>query len=367
MTAEPLAHPDTAAGPQPAFADGRLQLLTPGYVALADLASYDDELFAYLMFDYIRHRPLLRGSTLLLSYDAGAVNRRYTLTLRGQPDLLSAIADFASVELPGNPSTGSSRLVPAGLADGLAKQTEIFVSAYNLPVRRKLEDLAPNNLSAYLRRFIQFKSATDPRIRLKLEPVPRPLTGEAAQQLAGDIITVAQFFSLPLDFFLGIGAMENNYMNIRGDLEHSIWKRRPAPDDIVLERRSGRVRILNDSAGVWQITRETLRYAHALVQRDSRDYSALPDHLIPPDELLMNEVSPTVLTTYAGVLLRDLLDRFDGDVTLAVSAYNGGPARPNLKYGAGVHKAAEHARRVLEQAAALNGESVVKTTWLRRP
>ena len=76
-------------------------------------------------------------------------------------------------------------------------------------------------------------------------------------------------------------------------------------------------------------------------------------------------VSPDVLTTYAGLLLRDLLDRFDGNVTLAVSAYNGGPGRPNLKYGEGAEKAATHARRVLEQAAALNGESVMRTTWLR--
>jgi hypothetical protein len=50
-----------------------------------------------------------------------------------------------------------------------------------------------------------------------------------------------------------------------------------------------------------------------------------------------------VLTTYVGLLLRDLLDLFEGDVTLAVSGYNGGPARPNLRYGAGVHRAASHA------------------------
>jgi hypothetical protein len=30
-----------------------------------------------------------------------------------------------------------------------------------------------------------------------------------------------------------------------------------------------------------------------------------------------------------------------------------------------VRVAAEHARRVMEQAAALNGESVVEMTWLR--
>jgi soluble lytic murein transglycosylase-like protein len=72
-----------------------------------------------------------------------------------------------------------------------------------------------------------------------------------------------------------------------------------------------------------------------------------------------------VLTTYVGLLLRDLLDLFEGDVTLAVSGYNGGPARPNLRYGAGVHRAASRARRVLEQSAALKGEKVVNMTWMR--
>jgi hypothetical protein len=50
-----------------------------------------------------------------------------------------------------------------------------------------------------------------------------------------------------------------------------------------------------------------------------------------------------------------------------VSAYNGGPARPNFKYGEGVERAAQHARRVVEQAAVLNGESVVEMQWLRAP
>ena len=125
-------------------------------------------------------------------------------------------------------------------------------------------------------------------------------------------------------------------MNVRGDLNNSIWKRRPAPDDIVLERKRGRVRVLNDSAGVWQITRETLRYVHQLYQRDTRDYSKLPEHLRPPKQLQVQEVDPQVLTTYAGLLFRDLLDRFDGDVSLAVGAYNGGPGRPNMRSRTGL-------------------------------
>jgi hypothetical protein len=351
--------------PDPVFVNDRLALITPGYIITTEVAAYHDELFAYLMFDSLRRHPVLRRSELLLFYNPRAESKPYRLILRGQTDLTAALADVMAVQFPGGGSALNWHLTPSARVSAIERQTRLFVSAYNLPVRRKLEDLPREALASYLRRFIQFKSTTDPRIRRRIEPVPSPLTMEDARHLAGDIITVAEFYSLPIEFFLGIGAMENNYMNVRGDLEHSVWKRRAAPDDVVLQRRRGRVRVLNDSAGVWQITRETLRYAHSLVRRDGRDYLLLPEHLRPPEHLNVNEVNPQVLTTYAGVLLRDLLDRFDGDVTLAVSAYNGGPGRPNLRYGEGVRVAAEHARRVLEQAAALNGESVVRTTWLR--
>jgi hypothetical protein len=351
--------------PTPSWRQQHLELTVPGYVATATLAEYRDELLAFLMFDYFRRNAALGASTLLLTFDHSEPNAPYRLIVRGDDNLLEAFSDIASLENAGTVQRGTRQMLPSARVEAFARQTSLFESAYNLPVKQKLEHLPKATLTAYLRRFIRFKSVTDPRIRRRLEPIPKPLSSEQAQQLAGDILTIANFYSLPLDFFLGIGAMENNYMNVRGDLKHSIWKRRPAPDDVVLERRRGRVRILNDSAGVWQITRETLRYAHTLAMRDQRDYSQLPEHLRPPPELKVTEVSPTVLTTYAGVLLRDLLDRFNGDVNTAVSAYNGGPANPNFRYGAGVRTAAEHARRVVEQAAALNGETVVQMRWLR--
>jgi len=46
----------------------------------------------------------------------------------------------------------------------------------------------------------------------------------------------------------------------------------------------------------------------------------------------VNDVDHGVLTTFAGLLLRDLLDRFNGDVSLAVAAYNGGPGNPSRRY-----------------------------------
>jgi hypothetical protein len=353
--------------PTPSWHERNVELIVPGYTLTATVAEYHDELFAFLMFDYLRRTAALGGSTLMLTFDHSEADALYRILVRAADNVITALSDMVALENAGTLQRGTRRLLPTARVEAFTRQTSLFESAYNLPVKQKMEHLPRAALNAYLRRFIRFKSATDPRIRRRLEPIPTPLSSEQAQHLAGGILTIAEFYALPLDFFLGIGAMENNYMNVRGDLKHSIWKRRPAPDDVVLERRGGRVRVLNDSAGVWQITRETLRYAHILVGRDKRDYSLLPEHLRPPAVLKMNEVSPPVLTTYAGVLLRDLLDRFEGDVNAAVSAYNGGPANPNFRYGEGVRRAAEHARKVVEQAAVLNGETVVRMTWLRNP
>ncbi len=115
--------------------------------------------------------------------------------------------------------------------------------------------------------------------------------------------------------------------------------------------------VSNDSIGLWQITRETLRYAHALFLRDKRDYSRLSERLRPPRTLELDLTDSHVLTTYAGLLLRDLLDRFNGDIEKAVGAYNGGPRNPNLRYAAGVQTVAEYARNILERVTAMNEQA----------
>jgi hypothetical protein len=146
--------------------------------------------------------------------------------------------------------------------------------------------------------------------------------------------------------------MENNYMDVPGDLEHTSWKRRAEPGDIVLRKARGRVLVRNNALGVWQITRETLRYGHSLYLKDERDYSVLPDHLRPARQLDFAAIKPGQLTTYAGLLFRDLLDYFHGDTAKAIGAYNGGPANPVETYERGVNRVASYARRVLAHAAA---------------
>ncbi len=232
-------------------------------------------------------------------------------------------------------------------------QSHMFDVAYGVPTEQKLESLNSFQLLPALARFLVFKSQTDNRVLGRSDAAPRPLTREQATQLAADILDVAQFYSLPLDYFLGVGAMENDYMDVDGDLTHAVWKKRAQRDDIVLRRSRKRVMVSDYAIGTWQITRETLRVAHQLYLKDKRDYRLLPARLRPPRELDLNSVDDAVLTTYAGLLLRGLLDHFGGDIDKATGAYNGGVKTPNPAYAAGVKTVAVYARRVLEHATAL--------------
>jgi hypothetical protein len=135
---------------------------------------------------------------------------------------------------------------------------------------------------------------------------------------------------------------------------------RASLSDIVLRRRRKRVLVSDYSVGAWQITRETLRAAHRLYLQDRRDYSLLPEHLRPSRELNLNTLHGPVLTTYAGLLLRELLDHYHGDVQEAIGAYNGGTVAPNLRYALAVAGIADYARRILEHAPILLADDPTK-------
>jgi hypothetical protein len=362
---KPLLHVLSPPPPVRFAPDGKSVVRYRGSVFITRIATFRDELFAYLMYQHYRSSAPFKKEKLLLTYRKHQNVPEYQIVLVLSDDIIGSVERVAQLKAARLIESFDWKLVPEGTITYYESQTRLFVSAYNLPVKRKMEELSKEELRSLVRRFIRFKSTTDPRVRSRIEPVPNVLSRGDAERLAGDIIAVSEFYGLPLEFVLGVGAMENNYMNVRGDLKHSIWKRRPAADDIILERRKGRVRVVNDSAGLWQITRETLRYVHQLYLNDKRNYGRLPERLRPPPELKVNEVDPGVLTTFAGLLLRDLLDRFNGDVSLAVAAYNGGPGNPNMRYEEGVRTVATHVRSVLERAAMLNGESVMQRSWIR--
>jgi hypothetical protein len=346
-----------AALPTPKIEDNRLILpFAPG-VAAAKAASFHDQLEAFLHFEYLRGREARNGSDtsrILLTTVDTATGPSYEIFIVSENDLLTAVPHLAQLE-------GRNLVAHYELNTWTQKdfayhqgQSHMFDVAYGVPTGQKLESLSSFQLLPALARFLVFKSQTDNRVLARSDAAPRPLRREQATQLAADILDVAQFYSLPIDYFLGVGAMENDYMDVDGDFTHVVWKKRAQRDDIVLRHGRKRVMVSDYAIGTWQISRETLRAAHQLYLNDKRDYRLLPARLRPPRELHLNSVDDAVLTTYAGLLLRGLLDHFGGDIEKATGAYNGGVHAPNPAYASGVKTVAVYARRILEHASVLD-------------
>lgn len=329
---------------------------TPG-VPAAEVAIFHDQLEAFLRFEYLRGREARAGhdtSRIFLTAMDTAKGPSYKIFVVTDNDLLTAVPQLA--ELESRNLIAHYQLETWSQKDYsyFERQSHMFDVAYGLPTSEKLESLSSFKLLPALAQFLIFKSQTDNRVIGGNDPALRPLTREQATQVAANILDVARFYDLPLDYFLGVGAMENDYMDVNGDLSHAVWKKRVQRGDIVLRRTRKRVMVSDYAIGTWQITRETLRAAHQLYLRDKRDYSKLPARLRPSRELDLNSVNDAVLTTYAGLLLRDLLDHFGGDVDKAIGAYNGGVRNPNPAYASGVKTVADYARRILEHASVLD-------------
>jgi hypothetical protein len=333
---------------------GGVRVYIPDRELIGELSHFGDSLFGYLMFDYYRSHSALRDSPVLLVSGGESNDRTFHVLVHLPSDLIAGVNKLAELKTFGLTAELQFQWITHSEFQRCERETEFFRETYQEPAVHHLEYLPESELAAYLRRFIRFKSLIDPRVRTQNKTVASPLSMTDSTQLAADVVAVSRFYEVPTELMLGIGAMENNYLNIPGDLENTAWKRRAQPGDIVIRRARGRVLVRNDSAGIWQITRESLRYAHGIYLKDKRDYSKLPERLRPGRKLDVNNVNSVVLTTYAGLLLRDLLDHFEGDVVQAAGAYNGTVTHPNLQYAAGVQMIANYARNFIGRAADLD-------------
>ncbi|MEO6803874.1 MAG: hypothetical protein ABI197_11605 [Granulicella sp.] len=347
--------------PSPVQTERGLELRFPNENLIGIVGEFPDELTAYLRLQYLRSAKPLVGREILMTSSEDKTGPVFRLRVLLDNDLLGGAELLSQLQIEHYISHFEWDSPPRTTITEWEQQNQLFEEAYQQPVKERLLHLPPAQLHTAVAQFILFKGRTDPRIRRQLEPDLKAMSRDDSLAFAADMIAVAKFYDLPLDMLLGVGAMENNYLDVRGDLKHAVWKRRAQRGDIVLKRRGGRVLVSNYSIGPWQITRETLRYVHALYLKDKRNYSDLPERLQPPKKLDLDHVDGHVLTTYAGLLLRTLLDYFHGDVEKAVGAYNGGAGRPNLKYAQGVSIVADYAHRVLGMAAGRKGIAVQET------
>lgn len=338
--------------------DGELGIALPTEVLAAEVGDYERPAEEYLNLDFLRGRREIEPSHVLACDGPGMPPGRFRIFLQVENNVLTSIPQLDALIY--------EKLIPKFTLYSWSNedlkvcrdQSAHFDAVFRSSVVLRLHQIPDKLLIAPTADFLAFKSATDLRVLGRREPMPLPLSYVHARELAEDILIVSRFYSLPLDYFLGIGAMENNYMSVRGDLDHAVWKRRRQRGDIVLRRRHGRVLVRNYSLGVWQITRETLRYAEFLYVRDrrTRDYGALPERLQPVLSPDPDDIRPESLTTYAGLLFRNLLDLFGGDVTKAVGAYNGGPRDPNMAYADSVRLVGQYARRVIVHAVFIDSK-----------
>ena len=211
--------------PSVRFESGQMIVPLPTEVLIGEVGSFDNELSAYLWFDYLRSRRGVDSSQVLLVVrENGDGTPLYQIQVVLPNDALTAIPFLAQLErkrfIQRFDLAFSSRVA----IQYSRKQTEVFAAAYKRPVAHSLEKLTAEQLLARTARFLAFKSRTDPRVRTMSGSVIAALGQEEATDLAADIIAVAKFYDVPLDVFLGIGAMENNYLSIRGDLTHSIGR-----------------------------------------------------------------------------------------------------------------------------------------------
>jgi len=337
------------------FRNGQIAIAGPTNVLVADVGDYDSTLESYLYFDFLRSQRSVEQDQVFLCSGPGTRDTgRATIFLRVDTDILQSTSYLGSLVSAGLIPSFSLHSWLAGDLVACRGEAADFERDFNA-APPLLSDIPDKELIGPIADFIVFKATTDHRLLMHVDPPPPVPSHAQAEQLANDMVVVARFYSLPLSYFLGIGAMENNYMSVRGDLDHAVWKRRAQRGDVVLKRRRGRVLVKNYSLGVWQITRETLRYAQLLYLRDrsTRDYSKLPEPLQPVVFQDPDDVQPETLTTYAGLLLRNLLDRFHGNIMQALGAYNGGSQQPNLDYANSVSTIAAYARRVVADAALL--------------
>jgi hypothetical protein len=329
------------------------------------LAEFDDATFAYLMFDYLRAQKSLARRQVMLTVDRTLAKLPYRILVRLPDDLIAGVMELAQLEAKHLISCVEYEWIGHSELLRYKHETTLFMSAYSDPDFGSLQKISSVELRFYVRQFILFKSATDPRTWKKSQFALSSLSLKEAARLAADIIAVAEFYDIPIDVFLGIGAMENNFLSAPGDLNNAIWKERAERDDIVLQRKGHKAWILNSSIGIWQITRQSLRHAHQLFLADKRDYATLPQRLRPIRKLDIENLNPDVLTTYAGLLLRDLLNHFDGDMAMAIGAYNGTVHHPNLQYAAGVEMVASYARRVIGNTAELSHIAASQSAFVR--
>src|SRR6266436_5113449 len=190
-----LPAPRYPALPAPVIQNNRLVLpFAPG-VASAKVATFHDQLEAFLHFEYLRGRDARDGgdtSRILLTAADTASGPSYEIFVVCDNDLLTAVPRLSQLESRNLISHYDLNTWTAKDFAYYQQQSHTFDVAYGVPTEQKLESLNSFQLLPALARFLVFKSQTDNRVLERADAAPRPLTRDQATQLATDILDAAR-------------------------------------------------------------------------------------------------------------------------------------------------------------------------------
>jgi hypothetical protein len=284
----------------------------------AEIGRYDNEIDAYIAVSLLRNREV--GGKFLVSI--GEQGRSVVVRSELPKDLLSAIAEVERLRTAGVIGASDWTITDPAMVRRWWDESQLFSQMYSVLDVTRARAPAPSST------------------------------------LIRDLVTASAFFDLPIRVFL----FDAPSFDRRKAL---LWQRRPGAGRVVVVRSSGKYLTISAESVEWQETRTALQHAHRLYVSDHRDYSQLPMRLRPPENF-REEVAPSVLLTYACLLLRDLANKSSPSGVGPVDLLATMPDDPNARQELGVRRASLHARRALAHALEVNRECLLDLTAAER-
>lgn len=319
----------------------RPTLRVPDGDLFATVREFRDEVLAYTVFTYLRDSEAIRPARLFITARVDRGNTVYEIVARFPNDLLTSIPLISQLQVA-RLLSDSWGIVPEALSKRWEQETELFSATYDLAIQRRLRGVPRTEVMSAVAAYLRSGPTNLPRTR-RVSPLRRVFAGVGRPRLVADIVMVAEFYALPLDLFLSIRDLDQSPESAEASAD-------PAADR--------------------ELTGEALRHANRLFMAETRDYAALPSHLRPLEQEIAGEqiaeVRAEVLTTYAGRLFRDLLDRSHGNLGEALAIYKGGPEAPN-RYRVGARRVGLYARKALHDAAIVSGALQMENRFGTQP
>ena len=287
----------------------------PGMHLMADAGTFRDELSAYAAVREMRRRGTPAMPLAIVHHDKAVAVR-----LELPNDLLQAIPLVNHLRTSGLIGEQDWAVAPTADVNGWRDVSTLFDQLYSeVPLRSTRR-------------------------------------AESAHVVA-DMLEIARFFGLSVRYFQPVPHAHSP--------PASNWTRQPAAGDVVLLRIPGATLVADKAAVEWQEISEALAHAQAVLDSGSWDYSKLSSHLRPNGAPA--DTRPEVLLTYAGALMRHLVDTAGVTAPETIAAWADRPDNPNVRHDPGVRRAALYARRVLAYAVHINRTNLLARLGFRPP